>query len=87
MFKKISKKIFLKIFTVIKFNSVQRTSKKTLFYTSMAEQGCISCRDYQEDITKNLMTMKTTTNTSKNQNFSRKVREDKVEAIRTISFH
>ena len=32
------------------------------------------------------MTMKTTTKTSENQIFSREVREESVEAIKTISF-
>ena len=32
------------------------------------------------------MTMETTTNTGKNQKFSRQVREESVEAIQTISF-
>ena len=35
----------------------------------------------QQGITITLMTMKTTTNTGKNQKLSRKVREDSVEAI------
>ena len=32
------------------------------------------------------MTLKTTTKTGKNQNFSRKVREEKVEALLSINF-
>ena len=47
----------------------------------MRRKGSSSTVGYQEDIRISLMLMKTTTNTCKDQNFSRKLQEESVEAI------
>ena len=46
----------------------------------MGVHKCLSRIGNQKDITISLMTMKTTTTSGKNQKFSRKVREENVEA-------
>ena len=72
---------FFKVLTAIKFNSFQQNSKNTLSYASIGGQVYFSCIGNQKDIKRSLMTMQTTTNTSKNQKFCKKVREESVEAI------
>ena len=52
----------------------------------MGIYGGLSCIDDQKDIATSPMTMKTTTETGKNQKFRRQVEEEKVEALKTISF-
>ena len=54
---------------------------KTPSYASIGGHGYSSRIGNQQDITIGLMAMKTTTNTGRNQKFSRKVREECVEAI------
>ena len=66
----------------IAFNGRQKNS---LSYSSIRKQGCFSVTSHQKNINISLMIMKTTTNTCKYQKFSRKVREESVEAIETIS--
>ena len=47
----------------------------------MRRQRCLLAISDEKDITISLMTMKTTTITGQSQKFSRKVREESVEAI------
>ena len=56
-------------------------SIKTLSYDSKGGEKCLSSIGNQKDITISLITMETTINIGKNQKFSRKVREESVEAI------
>ena len=56
-------------------------SINTLKHVSIGVWGCLSCIGDQKDITTSLMTMKTTTESSKNQKLSREVREERVLAI------
>ena len=58
----------------------QRKSINTLSFDLIGGKQYFSDIGYQYDITISLMTMETTTNTGKNQKFSRKVQES-VEAI------
>ena len=65
--KKVQKNIF-KVVTDIKFSRFKRKSLNTLIYCSMGgKEGCLSSMGNGQDITINLITMKTTTNTGKNQ--------------------
>ena len=74
-------------FNNVNFSSFQRKTKNTLNWERlMRTLGCLSIIFHQKNITIGLMTRKTTTNTSKNQKFRRKVREEKAEAILTIRF-
>ena len=67
--------------TAINFNCFQRKSINMLSYASMLNRKtAMTILIHQDDIAKNLMTTKTTTNTGKNKNFSRKVQEEIVEA-------
>ena len=50
-------------------------------YISAVGQGYISCISNQKDIALCLVAIKTTTNTFKNQKFSKKVHEESAEAI------
>ena len=59
--------------------------QKSASYASMIKQGCLSITSHQKNITLSLMIMKTTSRTCKNQKIRRKVREESVEAIETIS--
>ena len=67
MFKKNFQKIIFKVVTDINFSKFKRKSLNTLSYCRMGEKGCLSCIGNRQDITLNLITMKTTTNTGKNQ--------------------
>ena len=75
MFNKFLEKSFLK------FNSFQRKSMNTLSYALIRGKEYLSFIGNQKDISISLLPMETTTNTVKNQKFSRKVREESVEAI------
>ena len=80
MLKKISRNIFFKDLTAIKFNSFARKSINTLSCALFGVQGYLSCIVNENDITISLMTKETTTNTNKNKKFN-KGREESVEAI------
>ena len=78
-FKKFLQIFFFEILTAIEFNSFQRQSINALSYASMVGQGCLIFIRHQWDVKIGLITMKTTTNTGKNQKFKRKMREESVE--------
>ena len=70
------------ILTDIKFNSFQRKSIKTLKDAPVAVHLCLSCIGIHYEITVSIMTIKTTKKkTGENQKISRKVQEERVEAI------
>ena len=52
----------------------------------MGVQLFVSFLNHQKVITINRMAMKTTTSTNRNQKIKRKLREDIVEAVKTIRF-
>ena len=86
MFKKNFEIFFFKDLTAIKFNSFQRKSINTLNYDSMGEKKCLSSIPKQQELPISLMTMKTTIYIGKNKKLSRKVREESVQAKKTIRF-
>ena len=69
------------ILTDIKLNSFQRKTIKMLKDAPLGLHLCLSCIGIHYEITVSLMTIKTTKESGENQKFSRKVQEERVEAI------